>query len=702
MLKNRMFFKLISIMLIQAFLLLQSTYAGGIRENLDYEKNTLAPALILNQQDLKIIFTPESEEIMDGFEFEGTDHPFNMTLNKKPSGSPIKGDNTAFSGEDTLKGIPPPEDGENSSLIENSQIVTSAFGNNDPDEGKDESEVLLPYFDLTNTLNPLAMTLTIRKKFPAGTQKILTEIIRIASGYNDEYWEEGFTQIRAATADDKMAVFRLHNDDNNALGVVEHAIPDLIKLYETPRKFEEVIEVLLIHEGGVSGHAMPWHYRPEDFSFKKFKDTFEDIYIATLRLNIKAGNAYKNLVNILRNRSIPQIKDWSFSGKILVEALLLANYNPNEPDPWGVRWVEAQPNIGVMKQKGVRGVALILWFMREFRSVDLSGYIDLNTQLEQEFPHLKKFGITPDQVKKEMEKIQKEYKAEKNEKPVSGFISGASSLINVSMLFFITTILFQGCTVRQTITMSLVGIIIINILLAIIFARLFFETAIINFVKLLIKAFRAEEKNVSFGKMVPDSKQIDLFNRATSNEKIEILEQLKKKSFLKKSNMAPEVFETYFEVALKAGRGREKLRISGAKAVRDFAAAKLISENFLEQVQPYAKDENVWVAANIIYALILYYGEESRRFFSEEANRLLDAQGFFESKFKSADPKIQDINVSIIAELIETKRKLISNQPIKNKPENTKKRKTLNPDVCINAKQEIPINTLVTLIGSSI
>lgn len=252
-----------------------------------------------------------------------------------------------------------------------------------------------------------------------GSNAMMIEIYRLSKLYSDVPRWQGFTKFVIYRPQNDTEMMRILKTDNplrpdiERIGLSVNIIPDLVRLHQTvPDLFEEVILALLAHEGGKVGHLMLWPIASIDEAVKYFNWKQLDSQTALLLIH--------NFVRGIWPRAIldagtPPFDQWLTALTIIKETLGRFGYDRDRPGPYGVLWKEAQAMYGMVQDRGVRSAAIFLWFIRDFRK--------MNVNLQNEFAQQFYFLNTQERhrVIVMMSEIQKEYKQQAN--PRSGFIS---------------------------------------------------------------------------------------------------------------------------------------------------------------------------------------------------------------------------------------------------------------------------------------
>lgn len=189
--------------------------------------------------------------------------------------------------------------------------------------------------------------------------------------------------------------------DNHTLAISIDIIPDLIRLHQTaPKLFNEFILAALAHEGGKVGHLMRWPISSVDEALKYFNWKQFNAQAASSLIQ----NFVRRIWPIELERSgTPSIDSWLPALTIIKETLSRFGYDPLNPEPFGITWKEFQAMYGMVQDRGIRSVAIFIWFERDFRKI--------NVDLQSEFAN--QFNFLNEREQKEvillMAKIQREY-----------------------------------------------------------------------------------------------------------------------------------------------------------------------------------------------------------------------------------------------------------------------------------------------------
>ncbi len=425
---NRMSIKIISYILIQAFICLD-LFAAGAAAN-PQDTATLAPAMAINKVDLQGMFFQNLNDTEDDLD---EDLAVLDTSVKEETGKMSKGSikssgivsqndtpsthglskNTIISGNEDSQ--PPPEPPINSpaSIIDSNYLPpNNVFSDDDHEKLNQEIGMMtiaksgLPIVDFTNKEIKGQFPTARELGLPKETIKLFRKLREIASEYYDQKFWPGVKTFAVGLSEDEDAIMQIDPDDNTVVGVITHAIPDLIRLMEeAPSLFEEFAAAIIVHEGGISGHGMKWPIQPEDLDWTNMsiKEIMNIIYDATVN---------RSWPKFIYERGIPPFSSWLISLSVIWRSLKLAGFNPMEANPWGIIWKESQANLGMVHEKGVRSVALWIWYSRCF-SPPAGEMIDIEQELSESFAFLEMQNITYGEILDEVKKIQLDYELEK-------------------------------------------------------------------------------------------------------------------------------------------------------------------------------------------------------------------------------------------------------------------------------------------------
>lgn len=548
--KNRMCFRITALILVQAFLTWDLCWAAGAF-NLKVNSDTLSPSINISRDNLQAAFLQkvkivedEDLQVVEGASQEKKHKMANALL--PPSGNPSLGKNAVAGNEagslesaDLLYPPPPPSQESNftSLNIPTGSLVPLSSDENDKNKDTVADNPILnisipnapenvEYIDLQKSDRRLNMATASELGLPPETNKLIRTIREITKGYCDEkFWPDGFKKIvLVKTEPDDTGVLFLDEKDNTILGVMIPAIPHLIRLMETaPSLFKELIEDLLVHEGGVYGHGMKWPLTPEDFTWKNLIQTENMIFEATIK---------RSWPTFVYERGIPPFNLWGMAGNIIWDSLKLKGYDPTASGPWGIRWTETQANLGMIYEKGKRSVALWTWFSRHFRPLKIK-IADVETELSEYFSYLSRFGITNKDIFDEVENIKKEYEniIKKDTQPVNPLIK--NSLLSIST--FLLSLFFYPLSSYSATNNINIGDNISFTCAVIILGGLLFYRLVVNLVRIYKSLPR---RAVNLAKAGDIHKLIKFYRQSKLDNRITIVKLLSKYNL----SLAQEIF----------------------------------------------------------------------------------------------------------------------------------------------------------------
>lgn len=494
--KNRTYFKIISFILIQTFLILDICCASAgqaiIRNTND---TTLSPAINIDSMELELIFSDLLED-GSGVSLENVDKKKtseegieikasigikkdSVVINKANNSAVINQVNYSENSSDSVPVPPPiPNKPEDKSL---SQFDVAGINDVNSDDDKNRADKKftfggLPVVDFRGgkgfSVSPQEVTnlnLDVRD-----TSRLFTKVRIIAARYSEENRWPGFRTFNIALSDDPYAVMILDDKDNTALSINKDAIPDLIKLMnESQPLFVDLIQALLAHEGGVKGHGTITPLREDDVDW--FNMNFSQI--TTVIYNAIVHRQWP--VSVER-RGTPPSSEWKTIANILWYGLINAGFDPGSANPFGIRWVESSANIGVADEKGVYGVAVMLWFFHNYRkyediSSDSYSLISLERNLAENFAFLEMQGINQEDVFSEIENVQKKYESLKKNIGSFGMGTTLTSIASVLLLIGVAmpSLSWGADAVVQTAGLGGVDVLAIVIAGAVLFAGKF-------------------------------------------------------------------------------------------------------------------------------------------------------------------------------------------------------------------------------------
>ncbi|MBU0633572.1 MAG: hypothetical protein KKA52_00745, partial [Candidatus Omnitrophica bacterium] len=238
---------------------------------------------------------------------------------------------------------------------------------------------------------------------PKETAGLIKAIQEIASTYTYPLHWQGIQKFVLYEPEDNAEFFRIpFKDNDHLLALSMRIVPDLVTLHKTaPSLFTELIQAGLAHEGGIRGHMMKWPVKTDEvlkyFNWTRLTKTAAEILIQ----NFVDGRW--DAIRGLLEAGLPPRNLWTRSLQIIKESLNIAGYDRNRPEPYGVTWKEYAAYYGMVKERGIRSVAVWFWFNLHIRKLPLD--------YEQNFSELYGF-LTPNQrtaIVREVDKVQREY-----------------------------------------------------------------------------------------------------------------------------------------------------------------------------------------------------------------------------------------------------------------------------------------------------
>jgi len=700
-------FKIIAAILIQAFLLLEISWAAPeiIRSA---SESTLAPAVNINQSDVQTVFSEQNtdrniyENILKAENMPEDDTMVTMPSDSQAAKSP-QADNlfTDISGADLLASVPPPENialtvqlsnivrnilpypftkkrleedvaktgfelvsevllsrkqlvllletleqenfvqrlkevGVSSieyipAIVQDGRVTDTAVSTSEPEIISITDEffkykLAVRIFLIREAINKLThdtktvdyidevgnATMVTAKDLglPMETDELIEAMEKIAFKYTFEpYWKgiERFVLYEPLRSAEFLRIPYTDNDGILALSV--KIIPDLVKLRKTaPVLFTELIQSGLAHEGGKSGHMMKW-------------PIIKDEILKYFNWNQLTKNAAEILIQALVNqqwprdmveRGLPPFNVWTRSLHVIKESLKHFGYDRNEPEPYNVVWKEYAAYYGMVKERGLRSVAVWFWFTKYFRGLP----VDYDLEFRQQYGFLSPQQRT--QIIIEVEKIRKEY--DNLTKPKSRLGSLLSGIFNTNLLsgvltLAITAIPFAVWGATSTgvtvVNLSTAAFIFKTIIASPFIKIIVIATAIGGLITLLANITSLENRTARLFKRSINNNNFfkfrNFYDRSNSEEKVIIINTVLAMAQAqgKDKVISPEDTEQVYLWAL-ADEAKE-VRWTGAKAVREFAPYYGTAPYMLE-LEKYIEDPDSQVAISVAYAFKLYAG----------------------------------------------------------------------------------------------
>ncbi|MFA5285225.1 MAG: hypothetical protein WC347_06485 [Smithellaceae bacterium] len=241
-----------------------------------------------------------------------------------------------------------------------------------------------------------------------GTNEMMIRLYTISNGYSDGSRWEGFKKFRLYKPESgSTEIMRLLKTSDplrppiNEVGISVYIIPDLVKLHQTaPDLFEEFILAVLAHEGAKAGHLMLWPIASIDEALKYFNwRQLDNQAVSLLIRNFVKGIWPREILDA----GTPPFAQWLPALTIIRETLSRSGYNRVKLEPFGVIWKESQAMYGMFKDRGIRSVAICLWFEKYFRKLN----VNVQNEFAVQFDFLD--AQQRQQVIAMMSEIQKEY-----------------------------------------------------------------------------------------------------------------------------------------------------------------------------------------------------------------------------------------------------------------------------------------------------
>jgi len=290
---------------------------------------------------------------------------------------------------------------------------------------------------------------------PKKADDMLREMKKLAANYNfPPYWYgiKIFIPYKTDNPGEFMLLMRFKDNPlsivPNKLKISLKILPKFTELFvSAPKIWQELFLSGLAHEGGKRGHMKLFPLASIEDALKYFDWSRMVRESAELLVQNFTNEKWPDELVI---NGLPGVKDWLPAGSIINKTLEAHGYSPTNPEPDGILWKEYQANYGMVQERGIRSVAVWLWW--------LSDFLGLNINLQKEFDTVFSF-LTDEQrvqVIQEVGKIKQEYQDALAEK---GTQTTTKSTANALAGFdFFSTALLGGAAIEGAQTVIQAGV----------------------------------------------------------------------------------------------------------------------------------------------------------------------------------------------------------------------------------------------------
>ncbi|MBI4846155.1 MAG: hypothetical protein HY810_06770 [Candidatus Omnitrophica bacterium] len=242
-------------------------------------------------------------------------------------------------------------------------------------DGSSEGQLVFADYEQNGDMVSLAQL-----GFPPEAEAMMLRVREISKNYYDSNLWAGFKRFgfyQPNTISEIMHIEHNKAEDKpyeDILAISKLVVPSFIKLYqEYPELFDELIKALLAHEGGNKGHLMRWPLTSIDEAVKYFDWANLNALAAQVLIQNFINGVYPEMLsNKFRDKGTPAFHKWLHSLVIIKETLTRFNFDRNKSEPFGVIWKEFAANYGMVVDQGPRSPAVILWFHKHFRKLEIN------------------------------------------------------------------------------------------------------------------------------------------------------------------------------------------------------------------------------------------------------------------------------------------------------------------------------------------